>query len=150
MSQIKCLALGLILVAVSALVSSALLFRGASGTSSPSVEDLEFDETNLVVAGAQPGQEVSLSFLVRNRSRRSVRIVGAESGCAPSGCVELPELPVAVPPGGESIVPVTFGCMGPGEFTRTFCIYTDYPGKVIVALAVHGIVEGETPPPVAE
>jgi len=130
---------GLLLITAAGLfvvgLASARRERQSNGLSG---DELIIDQSGLLVTGTRPLEELSLSFSVRNRSGRPVRVVGSRESCDINGCVEVKGLPVEVPPRGEKSIPISFRAGKTEVFTKDFAIYTDYPGRPTIHLAVRG------------
>lgn len=85
-------------------------------------------------------QERNLSIVVRNDSRRPVRLIGARETCGPEGCARVEDLPATLPPRGELCVSIHFQAGLEGDFIKEIPVYTDHPEQSSFILRISGRV----------
>ena len=81
-----------------------------------------------------------VNFTVSNPTDRTIRLIGARSGCSQTGCLGPSHysLPLAVSPGGRCILPVLVSAKGTGEFDMRLPFFTDDPEMPEIEVAVTG------------
>jgi hypothetical protein len=89
------------------------------------------------------GESRPITFTAINRNgARPARLIGAEDGCDPFGCLTLKGLPMSIPPGGTAIVEAEYLASKEGPFRREFPLYTDCPGQFEIRLSILGEAAG--------
>src|SRR5205823_1863553 len=87
--------------------------RGETVTVDPPVSD---------VGEGQPGQKRTFTVLLRNRTDRSISIIGGSSDCS---CTATNGLPITIPPSGIASLDVTVKFRGSaGRLRNRFFLYT--------------------------
>lgn len=105
----------------------------------PEEEGVTVEAASQSFGAARAGAEVTVRFLIRNRSNRTVKLLGSSGSCSPAGCISADGFPVEMPPWSEHSVEVQ--CQGrTGHYRQEISVYTSYPGQAELPLTVEGDV----------
>lgn len=132
-NRLRLAAGGLVLLCTSMAVS--LLFdqvrRSVSGSTKPIVVE---SETQTIRSGS-PGDRVPVTYRLRNRCAKSVRIVGCEANCS---CVVMDQAPFVLKPGAEFVFHATVALPqskdGRIAFDYPITLYTNQSDQPRIAL----------------
>ena len=103
-------------------------------------------EDPVVFATARAGDEVLVRFQLRNRTLRTIRLIGATETCGAGGCNTVEGLPAEIPPCSTYELSVKLLVRKqPGEFSKEFTLYTDCPGQPNLLLTIKSRVEAKDP-----
>jgi hypothetical protein len=99
------------------------------------------------VLGVVRFEEVrEISFSLRNQSRESVQVLGANNLCG-RVCLTAQGLPISIAPNSEETIRVEVAAGNlPGKFTQTLTFYTDCPGQNEVSLTFKGTLAAPLDP----
>jgi hypothetical protein len=99
-------------------------------------ERLLVDPATCSFGSAPRGEEREMHATVRNKTDRTVRILGARTNCT---CMTTDEFPVSIEPGGRHDLAIRVFLGGKeATFEKRIDYYTDYDAKPSLAVLVRG------------
>jgi hypothetical protein len=134
---------GLKWLAVGAVVLTGLAAGGSLWAGSPDAalawlrgESLSVADSYLDFGTGHPGDNLEAVATIHNWTEQPVRLIGGTSDCT---CTTLPDLPLAIPPGGQTAIHVQFrvpASKSGGQLTRRVMLRTDCPNQLVVRFRV--------------